>query len=191
MIKHSFIEAAEILLPAKDLQTTLDFFSEKLGFRLLSIFPADAPHTALMAGHGIRLRFESRYEGPPGCMRLSCDGLKNPGIDKQETVAPNGTRLVFAEANPPLVIPELEPILVLNFGDDGSKWHTGRAGMQYRDLIPDRHGGRFIVSHIRIPEGGPVPDYVHHHKIHFQMIFCYKGWVKVVYEDQGLSLIHI
>ena len=57
--------------------------------------------------------------------------------------------------------------------------------MQYRDLIPDRHGGRFIVSHIRIPEGGPVPDYVHHHKIHFQMIFCYKGWVKVVYEDQG------
>ena len=50
MIKQSFIEAAEILLPAVDLQTTLDFFSEKLGFRLLSIFPADAPHTALMTG---------------------------------------------------------------------------------------------------------------------------------------------
>ena len=71
MIKQSVIEAAEILLPAVDLQSTLDFFSEKLGFRLLSIFPADAPHTALMAGHGIRLRFESRYEGPPGCLRLS------------------------------------------------------------------------------------------------------------------------
>ena len=77
MIKQSFIEAAEILLPAKDLQPTLDFFSEKLGFRLLSIFPADAPHTALMAGHGIRLRFESKYEGSPGCLRLSCDGLQN------------------------------------------------------------------------------------------------------------------
>ena len=189
MIKQSFIEAAEILLPAPDLQPTLDFFSEKLGFRLLSIFPADAPHTALMTGHGIRLRFESGYEGPPGCLRLLCDGLQNPGIEKQETVAPNGTRLVFAEANPPLVIPELEPSLVLNFGDDGSKWHTGRAGMQYRDLIPDRQGGRFIVSHIRIPEGGPVPDYVHHHKIHFQMIFCYKGWVKVVYEDQGPQFV--
>ena len=64
MIKQSFIETAEILLPAEDLQHTLDFFSEKLGFRLLSIFPADAPHTALMTGHGIRLRFESRYLGP-------------------------------------------------------------------------------------------------------------------------------
>jgi quercetin dioxygenase-like cupin family protein len=49
----------------------------------------------------------------------------------------------------------------------------------------DRHGGRFIASHIQIPEGGPVPDYVHFHKVHFQMIYCYKGWVKVVYEDQG------
>ena len=91
-------------------------------------------------------------KGPPGSLRLSCDGLQNPGIEKQETVAPNGTRLVFVEANPPLVIPELEPSLVLNLGDDGSKWHTGSAGMQYRDLIPDRHGGRFIVSYIRIPE---------------------------------------
>ena len=66
-----------------------------------------------------------------------------------------------------------------------SEWKTGRAGMQYRDLVPDRLGGRFIASHIRIPEGGPVPDYVHHHGIEFQMIYCYRGWVKVVYEDQG------
>ena len=67
--------------------------------------------------------------------------------------------------------------------DDG--WGTGRAGMQYRDLIPDRCGGRLIASHIRIPKGGPVPDYVHYHDVQFQMIYCYKGWVKVVYEDQG------
>ena len=100
MIKQSYIETAEILLPAEDLQPTLDFFIEKLGFRLLFIFPADALHTALMMGHWIRLRFESRYEGPPGCLRLSCDGLQNPGIEKQETVAPNGTHLVFAEAPP-------------------------------------------------------------------------------------------
>ena len=65
------------------------------------------------------------------------------------------------------------------------RWVTGRAGMQYRDLIPDRLGGRVIASHIRIPKGGPVPDYVHHHHVEFQMIYCYKGWVKVVYEDQG------
>ena len=57
--------------------------------------------------------------------------------------------------------------------------------MRYRDLIPDRQGGRFIASHIQVPDGGPVPDYVHYHKIRFQMIYIYKGWVRVVYEDQG------
>jgi len=62
---------------------------------------------------------------------------------------------------------------------------AGRAGMQYRDLLPGRFGGRVIASHIRIPEGGPVPDYVHHHDIRFQMIFCVRGRVRVVYEDQG------
>jgi len=72
-----------------------------------------------------------------------------------------------------------------------SDWGTGRAGMQYRDLIPDRLGGRFIASHIRIREGGPVPDYVHHHDVNFQMIYCYRGWVKVVYEDQGPPFVMV
>jgi quercetin dioxygenase-like cupin family protein len=57
--------------------------------------------------------------------------------------------------------------------------------MRYRDLVPDRQGGRFIASHIQIPEGGAVADYVHFHKVRFQMIYCVKGWVKLVYEDQG------
>jgi quercetin dioxygenase-like cupin family protein len=57
--------------------------------------------------------------------------------------------------------------------------------MLYRDLIPDRQGGRFIASHIRITEGGPVPDYVHFHRVRFQMIYCHRGWARLVYEDQG------
>ena len=61
----------------------------------------------------------------------------------------------------------------------------GRAGMRYRDLLPDRLGGAFIASHITIPGGGPVPDYVHFHAVAFQMIYCARGWVRVVYEDQG------
>jgi len=76
------------------------------------------------------------------------------------------------------------PKIVQKAGDE-SEWKTGRAGMQYRDLIPGRMGGRYIASHIRIPKGGPVADYVHHHQIQFQMIYCYKGRVRVVYEDQG------
>jgi mannose-6-phosphate isomerase-like protein (cupin superfamily) len=62
---------------------------------------------------------------------------------------------------------------------------VGRAGMTYRDLLPSREGGRFIASHITIASGGPVPDYVHRHAIRFQVIHCVRGWVRVVYEDQG------
>lgn len=62
---------------------------------------------------------------------------------------------------------------------------AGRAGMGYRDLIPSRHGGHVIASHITIPGSGPVADYVHHHDIAFQVIFVKSGRVKVVYEDQG------
>lgn len=67
--------------------------------------------------------------------------------------------------------------------DDG--WHLGRAGMMYRDLIPHRVGGKVVASQIRLADGGPVDDQVHYHKIDFQMIYCLKGRIRVVYEDQG------
>jgi mannose-6-phosphate isomerase-like protein (cupin superfamily) len=69
--------------------------------------------------------------------------------------------------------------------DANEDWYVGRAGMQYRDLIPGRLGGRLIASHIRILEGGETQDYVHYHKALFQVIYCKTGWARVVYEDQG------
>ena len=60
--------------------------------------------------------------------------------------------------------------------------HARCASLQ--DLVPDRCGGRFVASHIRIEKGGPVPDYVHFHRVRFQCIFCYRGRVRVVYEGQ-------
>ena len=86
---------------------------------------------------------------------------------------------------PPLDVPPLAPALVVTRAHGEAGWHTGRAGMQYRDLIPDRLGGWLVASHIRIPDGGPVPDYVHFHAIRFQIIYCRAGWVRLVYEDQG------
>jgi uncharacterized protein YjlB len=71
----------------------------------------------------------------------------------------------------------------LNAANHG--WYVGRAGMQYRDLIPGRLGGRFIASHIRILDGGETQDYVHYHKALFQVIYCKTGWARLVYEDQG------
>ena len=61
----------------------------------------------------------------------------------------------------------------------------GRAGMLYRDLIPGRLGGRYIASLISIPQGGPVADWVHFHRVALQLIAVRRGSVRVVYEDQG------
>ena len=85
----------------------------------------------------------------------------------------------------PLEVPPLRSSFVLTRTGQGRGFEVGRAGMLYRDLIPDRQGGRFIASHILIPDGGPVPDYVHFHRVRLQVIYCYRGWVRVVYEDQG------
>lgn len=96
-------------------------------------------------------------------------------------------RLVRAGASDtgdPGDVPAVRPSFVVTRAG-ASAWRTGRAGMLYRDLIPDRQGGRYIASHIQIRDGGPVPDYVHFHAIQFQIIYCYKGWVRLVYEDQG------
>ena len=84
---------------------------------------------------------------------------------------------------------DLPQELVISRLNAQEAWSAGRAGMQYRDLIPGRLGGRFIASHIRIPNGGETPDYVHYHKVRFQMIYCKAGWVRVVYEDQGTPFV--
>lgn len=68
---------------------------------------------------------------------------------------------------------------------NSTDWTTGRVGMLYRDLTPDSLKSRVIVSQIRLPFDGEVPDYVHYHKVDFQMIYCVRGRIKVVYEDQG------
>ena len=87
-------------------------------------------------------------------------------------------------AQPPSeFLPPFKPqFLIARAGAAGGE---GRAGMHYRDLIPGRLGGRYIASHIGIAEGGPVADWVHYHRIAFQLICVRRGWVRVVYEDQG------
>jgi quercetin dioxygenase-like cupin family protein len=109
------------------------------------------------------------------------------GVDT--LLAPNGTRIHLIDVNAPLLMPPIAQSLVVAHMADDPRWGVGRAGMHYRDIIPGRQGGRFIGSHIRIPAGGPVPDYVHFHKVRFQMIYCHRGWVKLVYEDQGQPFV--
>ena len=181
--------SAQVVLPCADLDTTLAFFTERLGFRLDAIFPADAPRVAEISGHGVRLRLERGSSGSPAVLRLACEDPTSFADGATELTAPNGTRIEIVEADAALVSPPNKPSFLLNRMRDDATWGVGRAGMRYRDLIPDRQGGRFIASHIQIPEGGPVPDYVHYHDVRFQMIYCYKGWVRVAYEDQGAPFI--
>ncbi|MGD9997434.1 MAG: cupin domain-containing protein [Ilumatobacteraceae bacterium] len=182
----STVRGAQMVLPGAPFAETVDFFTQRLGFRVDAIFPADAPSVAVLSGHGLTVRLEPSAEGTASStIRLMCDDPLALGGGARELVAPNGTLVRLIDAAPQLAVPPESPSLVVTHLDERSGWGTGRAGMQYRDVIPGRQGGRFIASHIRIPGGGPVPDYVHYHKVRFQMIYCYKGWVRLVYEDQG------
>ncbi len=175
---------AEIRLPTSDLRDDLPFFTKVLGFRLDMIYPADNPEVAILSGHGLRLRLQKGAPEAPGTLRLLTDDA-GFADGKRDLTAPNGTRIEIDALNPPLVLPETQHAFVVRRLADQAPWVIGRAGMHYRDLVPSRLGGAMIASHIRIPDGGPVPDMVHFHKVGFQLIFCIKGWVDVVYEDQG------
>ncbi len=176
---------AEIRLPTEELRADLPFYTRTLKMRLDMIYPADNPEVAVLSGHGLRLRIEKGAPEAPGTLRILTDDPDGFADGARSLTAPNGTRIEIDELNPPLVLPATEHAFVVRRLADQAPWIIGRAGMQYRDLVPSRLGGAMIASHIRIPDGGPVPDMVHFHKIGFQLIFCIKGWVDVVYEDQG------
>jgi quercetin dioxygenase-like cupin family protein len=180
VIDSSTILGAEVVLPCPNFDETLQFFTTVLGFKVDVISPADDPARATVSAHGLSVRLDRDAPGAPGTLRLLSDAAAGQSI-----TAPNGTVIEFVAATPTIEMPTLVPSYTISqIGGDG-QWGIGRAGMRYRDLVPDRQGGRFIASHIHIPDGGPVPDYVHYHHIRFQMIYCYRGWAKLVYEDQG------
>ncbi|MFM2354776.1 MAG: hypothetical protein RLZZ528_512 [Pseudomonadota bacterium] len=175
---------AEVRLPTRSLREDIGFFTKTLGMRMERIFPADNPRTAVFSGHGLRVRLDEG-EGAPGQIAILANDPVLIAGGKTDLTAPGGTRVTIAELDPPVIQPPTDYAFVVRRLADNAPWVVGRAGMQYRDLIPSRLGGAMIASHIRIPDGGPVPDMVHYHKVGFQLIFCYKGWVDVVYEDQG------
>lgn len=175
---------AEVRLATRALTDDIGFFTKKLGMRMDSIWPADNPRVATFSGHGLRLRLETGT-ADPGCLAILADDPVLIAGGKTELVAPGGTRIMIEPLDPPVILPPTRHEFVVRRLADKAPWVVGRAGMQYRDLIPSRLGGSIIASHIRIPDGGPVPDMVHFHKVGFQLIFCVKGWVDVVYEDQG------
>ena len=175
---------AEVRLPTRELRDDLPFFTKTLKMRLDMIYPADDPEIAVFSGHGLRIRIEKGATEAPGTLRILTDDPDGFAGGQRLLIAPNGTRIEIDEHNPPLVLPPTQHAFVVRRLADQAPWIIGRAGMEYRDLVPSRLGGAVIASHIRVSDG-PVPDMVHFHKVGFQLIFCIKGWVDVLYEDQG------
>lgn len=169
---------AGIVVNSGDIDVPMAYLLEQ-GFRVERIFPADSPRSATLSGHGCRVHLETSTSDVDSVVRLVSDEVDRPRVDRLA----DGTTIEWMPAQEPLELPPLVSEFVLTGPSDG--WHVGRAGMHYRDLVPDRQGGSVIASHIRIPTAGPVPDYVHFHDVVFQLIYCHKGWVEVVYEDQG------
>jgi quercetin dioxygenase-like cupin family protein len=177
---------AQVVVPCSSLDASIAFFCDRLGFRLDMIAPADRPRIALVSGFGLALRLQAcdaEAVRQPLVIRLPVHAQRASAFVARELPGPDGIRMELIDDDARTGIPDGEQVFAINRANDA--WGLGRAGMHYRDLIPGRAGGRFIASHIRIPEGGPVPDYVHCHHVRLQLIHCHRGWVRVVYEDQG------
>ena len=154
------IRTADIVLECSNVNRALSVFKDELGFQSDATFGADDPSVAVISGQGVRIRLE----------RVK-DGVPPDSADHRDP-------------EPKLKLPPLQASLVVHKANE-KDWHEGRVkGMFYRDLIPGRLGGRFIASHIRVLNEGPVEDDVHFHWIQFQMIYCYKGRVRLVYEGR-------
>src|SRR3982751_4751223 len=132
------------------------------------------PALDLLRGLGMRLDLIYPADDPHNAV-LSHDGMRVRLSSRPDAAPVSGE------------LPAFRPEFVVTHA--GSASGGGRAGMQYRDLIPGRLGGRYIASHIGIAEGGPVADWVHYHRIAVQLICVRTGWVRVVYEDRGAPFV--
>ena len=183
--RPDLIRRAEVRIPSTAFDADMRFFIDALGFRLDRIWPADAPAFAALSGHGTAILLERSVNPALVALRLYVENPTAFAGGEAELTTPGGHRITVEDADPPLVIPETAHEFVVRRLADSDAWVIGRAGMHYRDLLPDRLGGAIIASHIRIAEAGPVDDMVHYHTVGFQLIFCHRGWVRLVYEDQG------
>jgi quercetin dioxygenase-like cupin family protein len=166
-----------IVVDCTDLDSEVAFFTRRAGFRVELVTPADDPRRVVVEREGTALELRRAASDRPIRVRVDAD-------EDQVLRSPGGSVVEFEVRSTTVALPPNIPSLTVVEPDAGG-FGVGRAGMEYRDLLPDRWGGRFIASHIRIERGGDVADWVHFHRIRFQMIFVASGWVEVVYEDQG------
>ena len=162
------------VLECVDIEESVDLL-RNLGYRLILIFPADSPRRALVSRAGINIRLDKSQFSHDFGSKL--ERIKEQAFDMFPRVE--------TFLSPALQVSEPKLPREMKVISASRRFRSGRAGMLYRDLIPERCGGFLIGSHIKIPGSGPVPDYVHFHNVNFQLIFCLSGTAQLVYEGQG------
>ena len=140
---------AEILVPSIGITKDMPFFTKQLGFRLDQIYPADDPTVAVMSGHGLRIRLDSTLGDDVAMpvLNLLVEDPARLADGAGQMTAPNGMLVRIAERDPQMVTPPTQHSYIVRRLADQAPWVIGRAGMHYRDLIPDRLGGSIIASH--------------------------------------------
>ena len=131
-------------------------------------------------GHGVaRAATRRDLDAAPGVLRMLCSRASPEASDLARraavVTAPNGTRIELVEAatgpRPPR--PCGPPTWSANADRQAGLGH--RAGRDaYRDLSRTGRAGASSLRTSGSPTAGPVPDYVHFHRIRFQMIYCHR-----------------
>ncbi len=176
-------DQAFCILPSKDLQADIDFYTRQLALHLHTVYPTSEPQCAELTGFGLSLLLDVNHRGDPGALVFKTEeGSRAP------LRSPTGTEIRW-EASRLMPTQTFDNHRIEICTLRNSPWAPGRAGTHTRELIPSRLGGGIVASHIRIPNGGPVADRVHYHTTGFQLVFCVQGWIKLIYEDQGQPVV--
>jgi hypothetical protein len=121
------IRSAQIVLPCPNLVEALDYFTDRLGFRIEMIIPADSPRTAVVSGHGVTLRLEAETDAPPApvVLRLLCDLSSMPTETICEAVpldGPDGIRVEIVSAQSIVDLPDGEQEFIISLKGANDTW---------------------------------------------------------------------
>src|SRR6056297_2629246 len=113
------------------------------GWRLGAIWPADDPQVARLGGTP-RLRLKRGTETRVVLRRKTGEAGASPA----------GHRIEIGPAVPDTALPDVQTGVGLRRLADGDPWVIGRAGMQYRDLVPDGWAARSSLRISASPMAG-------------------------------------
>ena len=184
--RTDLIRRAEIQVPSVEFDADMQYFIDALGFRLDRIWPADAP--------ALRGAFRTRDSDPPRAEHPARSGSATAPRRQSGRVRGRSGRADHsrgATGSPS----RMRIRRSSSRRRPTSSWCGGsQTAMRGSSVEPAcTTGTSFRIGSAApssrrtsgLPMRVPVDDMVHYHTVGFQLIFCHRGWVRLVYEDQG------